>query len=198
VKFDDKEETIRDNQPNYTEEEKESIDEYVGSSYDGINTALRNDEVENYPDIKRNIKNIDSAMEKSTLPEDTVCSRGTDFRELSGLWGRRPDWYEEEEHLKSIIGEDAVVKSYTSTTKGEETLQQYASKGVEMIYDVKAGTHAIDIEEVSGRNAAKEERELLLDRGIVIRPTRIEYTADEDGFIEGKVRIYVEIIDKRE
>lgn len=191
-------EAIRDNRPNYTEEEKEGINEYVSSSYSGINTALRNNEVENYPDIKRIIENIDSAMEKSTLPEDTVCSRGTDFYELSGLWGHRPDWYEEEEHLKSIIGKDAVVKSYTSTTKGEEALQQYASKGVEIIYDVKAGTHAIDIEKVSGRNAAKVEGELLLDREIVIRPTRIEYTADEDGFVEGKVRIYVEVIYKSE
>lgn len=191
-------EAIRDNQPNYTEEEKEGIDEYVGASYSAINTALRNDEVENYPDIKRIIENIDSAMEKSTLPEDTVCSRGTDFHELGGLWGHRPDWYEEEKHLKSIIEKDAVVKSYTSTTKGEEALPQYASKGVEIIYDVKAGTHAIDIEKVSGRNAAKAEGELLIDRGIVIRPTRIEYTADEDGFVEGKVRIYVKVINKSE
>lgn len=177
----------------FTKKEIESIEEYSRSSYSGINTLLREDRIDEYKDVEEIVKNIDSAMEKSVLEENVSCSRGTDFREISGLFGHNAYWYEETENLESIIGKEAEIKAYTSTTVGKKALEQFSQKGVEIVYNVQEGVHAIDVTEIAGTNAAKVEHELLLERGVTVKPTKIEYEADEEGYVIGKIRIFADI-----
>lgn len=177
----------------FTTKEIESIEEYGRSSYSGINTLLREGNIDEYKDVEEIVENIDNAMKKSVLEENVSCSRGTDFREIGGLFGHDAYWYEEAENLESIIGKEAEIKAYTSTTIGEKALEQYSQKGVEIVYNVQEGVHAIDVTAISGTNAAKEEHELLLERGVTVKPTKIEYKVDEDGFVVGKIKIYADV-----
>lgn len=177
----------------YTEKEKEAIEEYTRSTYSAVNTALRENTVGENKTVEGLVDGIDSAMAKSELKESKTASRGTDFKEIAGLFGHRSDWYEEYDHLMSLIGKDGIAKEYTSSTVGDKPLEQFAEKGVELVLNVHKGVNAIYVPDVANTNAAQKENELLIDRNVVYEVTGIECKHDDEGYVVGKVKIFIDV-----
>lgn len=149
-----------------TEAELNAVFDYTTSSYLQINSALRDDKKLN----KHNqsvVTNIDSAMETSVLPEQTLY-RGTDY----GLFGIEKEGRSQssiEKLLKSMVGTSFSDKAYVSTTKDESTARSFSGRGSggsngRVILEIKAdeGSHGIDIG--TNSNFGESESEVLLPR----------------------------------
>ena len=134
---------------------KASITKYTGSSYRGMNGALRNDLKGAGEDTLRNIKNIQKAFALSPpVKKETVVKRGFDFDGLKGM--------ADAAGLASIdemaVGMTLLDKGFVSTTHHEKA--SFGSIKTEII--VPVGAKALHIAPIS---LHKGENETLLPSG---------------------------------
>jgi hypothetical protein len=147
---------------NLTEEESGALGSYSESGYSTINKMLRKEVVEN--------KNpstllIDSALEKSSLPENVVAFRG--FSD--------PNLISNFENLKGKIYQD---KAFVSTTLDRVRAENFAAltgkfegsgkEGIVAEIRIPAGTKAGYLDVIDKNRSPlgqRGERELLLARG---------------------------------
>lgn len=98
-----------------SDDEKSSVKGYTDSTYDMINTYLRNPKEARYlksfnqAEVEKQIRDIDSAIDKFELDDDIKTYRGTNLIEF----GR--DIYSADD-LKSLIGKEITMKGYSSTS----------------------------------------------------------------------------------
>lgn len=177
----------------YTKEEKEALHEYTTSMYSGINSLLRSGELDKWPDAEKVVKNIDSAMEKSVIPEGTLVSRGAGFSDLTSLFeDKRRSWFEKGSNLKTLEGQSIPYKSFLSTTIGADVAEPYR-KGLEWHFNTEEGVHGIDMTSFASANIRDVEREILFDRGTIIEIVSIDAPVDEDGDVSGIVKVYAKL-----
>ena len=180
--------------PQYTDKEIDALHDYTTSSYSGINSLLREGGLENYPDAKRIVNKIDSAMDKSELASPITASRG---ERMNGLQTLFPDmkrsWLDDPEKLQQLEGKTASCTQFISTTVGDEVSEAYAGRGLVWHYEVEDGVKAIDMSKFASSNIRSVEHEVLIDRDVEVTIDRFEIITDSDGDIVGDVICHARI-----
>ena len=98
-----------------SDDERVSVKGYTDRTYDMINTYLRNPKEARYfrsfnqASVEKQIREIDSAIEKFELDDDIKTYRGTNLIEF----GR--DIYSADD-LESLVGKEITMKGYSSTS----------------------------------------------------------------------------------
>lgn len=138
--------------------ERDALVDYSGSSYRPINEFLRGNAV-GTEQVSSWINDIDSAMSRSSLPEDLVVHRGTGV----------DHWLAEHNVTKVSQLEGRVLdeKGYMSASLGPAA---FGHKPAILHLRVPEGAEGIWVDGIS-QNAG--ERELLLGRGNQIRVTSV-------------------------
>ena len=180
-------------QVDYTKSEKEALHEYTTSMYSGVNTLLRNGEIDRWPDAKKLVDQIDSAMDKSVVPNGQEYIRGASTRELAGLFGHSNSWYEDPENLKSLEGQTGTFKSYVSTSKGDKVSEAHKQGGVVWHFETEGDVHGIDMEPFASSEKREIERETLFNRGTDVGVMRVEFKTDADGYVDGDIEIWANL-----
>lgn len=180
--------------PQYTDEEASALHDYTTSSYSGINSLLIEGGLENYPDAKRTVDKIDSAMDKSELVSPITVSRG---ERMNGLQTLFPDmkrrWLEDPEKLRQLEGRTAPCPQFISTTAGEKVSEAFSGRGLVWHYEVDDGVNAIDMSRFASTAIRDVEREVLIDRDVEVIIDRLDIKTDSDGDIVGDVIAYARI-----
>ncbi|GII63555.1 hypothetical protein Skr01_36400 [Sphaerisporangium krabiense] len=100
--------------PKLTYDEAAAAERYSGSSFQRINNVLRDETRKRDDDISKVIRDLDSAISKSKLPEDVIL-----HRDVGKPWF---DWLgidlNDPASVKSLIGRVISEKSYLSTAVG--------------------------------------------------------------------------------
>jgi len=139
-----------------TSAETQTLTEYKTEKYFDINEALRND------DFTDEVEVIDDIMSKSVIDEGVVLYRGTSLYAM--------DLDEDEDYTGEIITD----RAFMSTTAKKHLAARKFYRGLLLIIEAPAGTHAAEPEEILFEN----EDEVILDRDLELEV--IEDNCDED------------------
>ncbi|MFD7293993.1 putative T7SS-secreted protein [Streptomyces sp. NPDC059897] len=156
-------------------EERDALHAYTSHRFGDINGLLRGDAGLASPQVEGWIDNIDSAMTKSTLPEDLVVHRATDLDH----WLKEFKVSDPQELAGKTLSDDGYLSTSLGPTQFTHT---------ESVLHLRApeGTHGMWVDEISQNRG---ERELLLDRGQ-------KFQVSEVANVDGKYHIYGEIVAK--
>lgn len=160
-----------------------AVSAYGGSQHLHMNTSLRAGKGL-YPGEKKFVKALDSAIDNSPLPQDTVLWRGANGGRMF-----QPGWLD-----GSLVGAEWTDRSLTSTSANEDVGDFFASADggaspvlMRMVAPAGAGGLRIGAWGRGGKGVGKEA-EVLLGRN-----NRYRVVGDH-GIIKGVRRIDVEVI----
>lgn len=148
-----------------TQAETDSIFDYTTSRYVQINSALRQGDALAAKD-RPVAANLDSAIEKSTLPAGTTLYRGSSLEAL-GLEGSIKNMSASD--VSALVGKKITDKAYVSTSKDSAVASRFsgqsmATKGnVEFVINTKKRAKGLDVG--SNSNFGGKEAEVILPRG---------------------------------
>lgn len=155
--------------PDLTEDEKGAISRYTGRAYGMVNSGLRG-QPPAHPKQRalydETVRDLDSALKKSKLPEAVVVHRDVGDAYIQALGADIEDPAE----MKALVGKSFRERGYLSTSVGSGTTNMRGS--VDLAITVPKGYPALNVMQMSG--FAADERELLLARGAsyVVRDVR--------------------------
>jgi len=154
------------NAENYTKEEQESSQWYSErENATTLNTALRNGEDKLSEELKQNIAQLESALSKYALPEDTILFRGArDAHLLFG--GQLPH-----------VGQTQKWKGFVSTTIGDYVAERYskfAGDSVIIELHAPAGTNGIPMGTKKLSKVHQQDKEFLLKHETEIKVLSVE------------------------
>ena len=134
--------------PNPGAAAKDAFQAYSGSTYQEINSPLREG---NRPtgSIGEKIEAMDKVLAKSALSQDIKLYRGIKLEEAQAIFGK-----------EITTGSIIFNKAFSSASLSEETAKTF-SGGVLLHIDAKAGAHAYDIRHLS---IHPSEKEIVLPR----------------------------------
>lgn len=112
------------------------------------------------PEMRKRVKDIDSVMAESKLPEPILVYRGADK-----LGGVRPD--EAIGQGRNLVGREFKDKSFVSTSTDAAHAHWFG--GTVLRITAPAGTPAITMADRKGTERDSRESEILLDRGLTYR-----------------------------
>jgi SPP1 gp7 family putative phage head morphogenesis protein len=147
----------------------DAVRKYRASDYVPINVALRHQAMT--PEIQRTVDLIDTAMNKSALPNDIITWRGGDGSIVPEL--RLAD---------DLTGAEWTDLGYLSTTVTEANAQKYGGTILRIV--APRGTKALKLSDLGGR----KEGELMLERGLRLR------VAKDYGSTDGVRRLDVKVV----
>ena len=160
-----------------------AVDMYSGNSHLHMNTSLQQGKGL-YPGEKDAIRSLDSAIENSPLPQDTVLWRGA-----NGDSTFHPDWLG-----GSLVGAEWTDRSLTSTSANEDVGKFFSTSDagahpvlMRMVAPAGIGGLRIGKWARAGKGPGKEA-EVLLGRN-----NRYRVVGDH-GIVKGLRRIDVEVI----
>lgn len=168
-----------------TKDEREAVRNYGYNHLSAEGNAYLRGETEKYNDaqlaeIKKQVKNIDSAIEKGTIDENLVLYRGVGSDYL-GLDFDNPE---------KLVGKSFTDGGFLSATGDKEVAEVYG-RGVVLEMQVPEGTHAAYVDLVKSTGEELKENfkedgdagniEYLLERGGNLNFTDFTYDANEDG-----------------
>lgn len=168
-----------------TKEEQEAVRNYGYNHLSAEGNAYLRGETEKYnnaqlAEIKKQVKNIDSAIEKGTIDENLVLYRGVGSDYL-GLDFDSPE---------KLVGKSFIDGGFLSATGDKEVAEVYG-RGVVLEMQVPEGTHAAYVDLVKSTGDELKENfkedgdagniEYLLERGGNLNFTDFAYDKDEDG-----------------
>lgn len=138
-----------------SKEETDSLINYREKTFRGINSRLRQN-VDLDKTLKDEVKNIDSAIGKVELQQDTVLKRGIGSNAASFF-----------ESLKE--GDTYQDKGYSSTTVSDKALDAFRGEegSFELVINAKKGSNALPMQNLgdeSLKRTYKDEKEFLLPR----------------------------------
>lgn len=139
----------------FSHDEKYSIAHYSGLGYGEVNGLLRGNKIQNEDEAKEHIKNLDSAMNKTSTESDQTVYRGMyDTPQLHSMG-------------ESSVGKTIEMPTYWSTTTDKSVAESLAfgSKGVLFEINVPKGSRAIEAEHFKSHSVQGKEKELILPRG---------------------------------
>ncbi|MBM0201900.1 hypothetical protein JNW90_01355 [Micromonospora sp. STR1s_5] len=147
-------------QPDLTDEERESVFDYTGDHYQEMNDALRElDKDGTRPDhwTMDRIEAVRSAIAKSPAPEPFVVFRGSPPKILESMIGKlgEPD---DDERLQRLVGRTFHVPTFHSTSVGAKAYFEY--NPVQWMIKIPEGQPALWVEGDLTQNEG--EREVLL------------------------------------
>ena len=141
-----------------TEEEKKALESYTKAEFKNINEELVEADGENFKYYVKEIKNIDSAINKMEVPDDIIVYKMTNY-----------DYF-----TRYAKGDEFKLKNYNSTTIKENEIELFQEKKWQSGYNycelkikVPKGTKGLYIGE--NNNLAHNEYELLLPRNLTYR-----------------------------
>lgn len=150
-------------QKNMSAAELDGLQTYQSSEFGNINGSLRGQEKAT-ADNKKTIRNIDKALAKSPLKEDTVVFRSMDENTLKELLGS---------DMKKWTGQGYSDKGYTSTSIDPGGTSGF--RGIPMEIRVPKGTPSGYLANFPGGGAISAgEQELLLGRGQKFRIIKVK------------------------
>ncbi len=151
-----------------TAEEGDALDNYTRAGFGRINHGLRHD-LPLSEQSQEDIKQLDSAMAKKVIEEDTVVYRG---------YAQKTFKDKTDEQLRNA---EIVDKAYVSTTKDIGVGQGFAKLRSDdvnppVIAEIKipSGTHGLDITKEINNWNAENEKEVLLPRNTKFKVTGAE------------------------
>lgn len=166
--------------------EKTGVKQYSGDAYVDMNGCLRGTDsrfryVEfTQEEISKYIEGCTKALEKASLPEDTIVRRGSDYNMLDSL---NVFVTERNGNKDKVIGAIVEDKGFTSTSPNP---RGGFSGDVEYVIKVPKGSQAMYIAPISMH---KPEKELLINRGSKYVIEDIEF--NENGYVN---KIYMTLI----
>lgn len=189
-----------------TKSQKEGIRIYSGSSYNQMNSYLRNKAAGNSEEEAKQksrisdgqleaLKNAKNGLKKAALTQETYLRRGTDLGDLAGFM---PGNFKRNlnklnnmsiEELKNVfVGTTGTYAGFTSTS----SLYDKGFIGdVEIIFKAPKGTQASSIMSISQYGTA--EGETLLNAGTNVKIIDVE---ESDGHKGSSIRVFMEIINE--
>lgn len=171
--------------------EKSGVKQYSGDAYIDMNDSLRGiggDYMEfTREEINKYIDGCTKALEKASLPEDTIVRRASGYNMLEEL-----NINITESNKNKLVGGIIEDKGFTSTSPDPRGGFSNYEK-IEYIIKVPKGSQAMYIAPISMH---KGEKELLINRGSKYIVEDIEFNNDEDNkFKVGNVsKIYMTLI----
>ncbi|ANS52026.1 hypothetical protein BM86_23785 [Bacillus thuringiensis] len=183
-----------------TDVEKKVIKGYTGARYQDINNYLRNESEVNKPEKEKRpvvephkvpgeIASIDSALNKSYLPENMVVYRRvTDEQfskesntirpqDTSHNFGKIVDREALHAIRQQFVDTTFVSANYMSTSIAQDQHPSYAKHPVLLRIFVPEGIHAGFIDNLSGYS----QSELLIQRGYAFRYTSFDIETNQSG-----------------
>lgn len=154
--MDEMEEWCQDWLQHITFDERRAIKLYTGSSYSEINRYLRG--LSNYTSYEEQIGFAKSALNKASLPKETIVRRGSNADSLRGILGTE-DLSQAMKNKSSFIGSIVEDKGFMSTSPAEEG---GFNRDIEYIIQVPKGYQAMYVDPIS---EFPGERELILQAG---------------------------------
>lgn len=166
-----------------------AVKHYKSFAFDATNTALRGERRRSLPinayaphhadsEAGRNVRNLDAAIAKGALPEDTVLYRGIKLRRRQG---------DDAASVDRLVGRTIGNAGFLSTTTSPATARSFGSNKKGSDHDVflritaPKGTPAIPVDAV--RHDSHQEQEMLLGRGHQLKITGIT-TVGKHKFFE--------------
>ena len=153
--------------------ESDAIFDYTTSKYVDINNNLRNGG--NGGENSDIVKNIDSAINKSTIKSGTTLYRGTSTEAL-GLNKSVRDLSADD--IKSLVGKNIADKAYVSTSLKKNVADNFAGRSnnvdgkVNMIITTKGNKRGLEVG--SNSNFGNKEKEIILPRGASLKVTKAQ------------------------
>lgn len=143
--------------PGWTADQRAKLKSYTGSGYDAWNTTLRSSKGSpgKYAD---QVKAVDAAMRKSSIPEDVILHRGTGANSFT-VNGKQLG-HADTHRLVDLVGSVQKDYGYTSTSVGNEAA--FMHQTVQIKFRAPAGTPAAYVQSFSNFGT---EREVILARG---------------------------------
>ena len=138
-----------------SEKEQKAVRRYSGSSYLEFNKYLR--DLAEHPNIERNpdfdglAKNLNSAIDKSTVVHDVIVYRGVGSQRLRTLYEKKPPM-------------EIPINSFQSTSSDQEVARQFAEGQIMMIIHIPKDSHSLSIKKYS--LFSHENENLLKNSGI--------------------------------
>lgn len=139
-----------------SDDERRGVVTYTGSAFMNMNKYLRGLTSENrFPEA---IENCKAALDKASLPERTIVTRGSDWGSLQGMFGNNSKAMREilDGNYKNVVGAVIGDKGFFSTTP---TFSGGFTGEVRYVIEVPKGSHAMYIDSISRYQG---EYELLL------------------------------------
>ena len=149
--------------------EKKAVHEYSNLHYATINKKLR---LGHKPDGR--IGNIDAALDKSGLSEDSVVYRGLNQdRSKRLLTKTQPGEVFVDRGYSSTSLSEGVARGFAATTDGGTVVLPKAKHGYVLSINVDKGTNALPLNDDIARHIA--EQEVLLPRDSAFRVLRVDH-----------------------
>ena len=176
-------EPVRKKTETVTQSEWDVLEDYVSGEGMDINNFLRQRNGLSISDMteseKKRLSLMDSAMKKSELSKRRVLYRSVDASAVfnqDSLRKIRLDEYTDDD-LQGFVGKTITDKGFMSTTTDKEIAFGWgdftgSESPIVIEFDVPSGTHGIDLRKFDVEG--KEQKEILLDRGLSYEITKIE------------------------
>jgi hypothetical protein len=145
--------------PDLTDDEKKAVRQYtLDHVNEYVNGGLRGDPVPAYERDNYNkvVKDLDSALSKSSLPESIIVHRGVGDGYIAHL-GADPG---KPETMEALVGRDFKEQAFMSTSVGATAA--FDDEPVQLMMRVPKGHKAMNIMPLS--REGEDEREVLLAR----------------------------------
>jgi len=203
IEFDDTEDALDyyiDNGESWvetlTEEEKRAVSDYGYNYLSAESNGYLRGETDKYSDyqldaIKEQIRKLDQAIEKGSIPDDMRLYRGVG-RDYLGIDFSNPE---------ALIGKTVKEGGFMSVSGESEVAETYG-RGVVLDINVPKGTHAAYVDLVQSTGSELREYyqedgdagniEYLLERGGSLKFTGYKYEKDENG--KEYVRMFCEFV----
>lgn len=196
--------TEESNFASMSEEQKNGLIMYTGSSYESMNGYLRYLAAGMSPDKARKMSDLSNSeynamlnaiagLKKVASKEDLVLRRGTDLGDLAGLMQgdfmiNKSSLYGKsaEELNKMFAGHIGTYSGFTSTSS---IYDRGFSGDVEVILYAPKGTQGSSVMSISEYGTG--EGEFLLNAGTQVRVLKVEQS---DRHKDSSIRVYMEII----
>ena len=176
-------EPVRKKTETVTQSEWDVLEDYVSGEGMDINNFLRQRNGLSISDMteseKKRLSLMDSAMKKSELSKRRVLYRSVDASAVFNQDSLRKIRWDEytDDDLQGFVGKTITDKGFMSTTTDKEIAFGWgdftgSESPIVIEFDVPSGTHGIDLRKFDVEG--KEQKEILLDRGLSYEITKIE------------------------
>ena len=160
------------NQPKLSSKEIEAIKKYTGNDYENINNSLRGQEQMTSAN-KATTKNLQAALDKASIPNDTVVYRGTSTDGLGSMKNLPPD---------QLVGKTFTEPGFMSTSTSNSVATGTFQGNMQITIEVPAGAKGMD---VSGFSQFPEA-EILFQSGTEMYIKKADY---DNGVLKLVVKI---------
>lgn len=154
-----------------TDDQKQALNDYSGSAYQDINTALRTRDEFLLNKTKKHVEDLDDIFVEAFTSKPMIVYRGVEINE-------KIPWvnsliHEELEEQGSI-----TEKGFLSTSASKKVAEERFAGGILIKIAVPAGSRGVSLGKLSKKES---EKEILFDRGYTLGISRIKTKKEGNG-----------------